>query len=108
MSSLVCNSEVITSINDSFRHIADDVHLCSFYETVPSRIGPLNVIVVDRGSSTLGYPKERYSPINADHRGVCKFDSPDDPNYRLLRNALSLTVETALSEGKSNEIERAF
>lgn len=93
------NSESITSINDSFRHSAGDVELWSFYETLPSNLVFSNAIIVDRGSATLGYPGERHSPLNADHRGVCKFE-PTDSNYKTLRNAFITTIDTILSEGK--------
>lgn len=35
--------------------------------------------------------------LNADHRGVCKFDQPTDPNYKTLRNAFITTVDSILS-----------
>lgn len=68
----------------------------------------MNAIVVDKASAILGYSRERTAPLNADHRGVCKFEFPTDPNYRTLRNALVTTVDSILSEGtslKSNDID---
>src|SRR5215469_11463408 len=53
------NSESIASINDSFRHYAEDLQLWSFYETVPTGFKLTNVIIVDKASATLGYPKEK-------------------------------------------------
>lgn len=95
MSELVRGSGSIATINDAFRQYMKDLQLWSFYETLPTKIG----IIVDKDSATLGYEKERIALLNADHRGVCKFDSQSDPNYRTLRNALSSTVDTIVGEG---------
>ena len=92
------NSGMIASVNDSFRHFAPDLQLWSFYETRPCSFGPANAIIVDKSSATLGYPHERTALLNADHRGICKFDFPTDSNYKTLRNALITTVESISSE----------
>lgn len=95
------NSGSIASINDSFRHFAEDLQLWSFYETLPSNLVVTSAIIVDKVSANLGYAKERTALLNADHRGVCKFDLPTDPNYKTLRNAFVTTVDSILSEGKT-------
>lgn len=87
------NSVSIESINDEFRHIHDRLHLYSFYETVPTNFGIKNCLIVEKDSAILGYPGERTAYINADHRGVCKFDTPDSPNYLVLRNAFVRTID---------------
>ncbi|OCK74785.1 hypothetical protein K432DRAFT_429827 [Lepidopterella palustris CBS 459.81] len=92
------NSESIASINDSFRHFAEDLQLWSFYETFPSNLMLTKAIIVDKASAILGYPNERSSLLNADHRGVCKFDQQTDRNYQTLRNAFITTIDTILSE----------
>ena len=43
--------------------------------------------------NTAGYPDERIQALNADHRNICKFDNPNDTNFRTLRNRLASTVE---------------
>jgi len=60
-----------------------------------------NAMIVDKASAILGYAKERTSLLNADHRGVCKFDQPTDPNYKTLRNAFITTVDDILSNGNN-------
>lgn len=100
VSELDRSSGSIASINDSFRHFADDLQLWSFYESVPSNLVITNMLIVDKASATLGYAKERTSLLNADHRGVCKFDLPSDPNYKTLRNAFITTIDSILSESK--------
>lgn len=98
VSDLERNSSLINSINDSFRHYAEDLQLWSFYETFPSQILLTSAFIVDKSSGTLGYAREHISPLNADHRGVCKFDLPSDPNYKTLRNAFVTTIDVILSQ----------
>lgn len=102
VSDLEPNSSVINAINDSFRHRAEDLQLWSFYETFPSQILLTNALIVNKSSATLGYAREHISPLNSDHRGVCKFDLPSDPNYKTLRNAFITTIDTVLSQSKKS------
>ncbi|KFZ12022.1 hypothetical protein V501_04420 [Pseudogymnoascus sp. VKM F-4519 (FW-2642)] len=74
---LNCTSETIISINDSFRHFAEDLQLWSFYETIPSTIIGVDTMIVDKSSATLGYAKEHSSLLNDDHRGVSSQASSD-------------------------------
>ena len=95
---LVPNSSLIHSINISFRHYVEDLQLWSFYETFPSNLIYKNALIVDESSGTLGYAKEHICPLNADHRGICKFDLPSDPNYKTLRNAFVTTIDGITSQ----------
>ncbi|KAH6678875.1 NACHT and WD domain-containing protein, partial [Plectosphaerella plurivora] len=90
---LLPNSTTLTEINDAFRHCAPNLNLWSFYETQPIKTSFMNKLIVDKLSSTLGYPHEEIAAMNADHRHVCKFESPADSNYRLLRNSLHTAVD---------------
>ena len=90
VSDLRPNSGAIQVINDAFRHVVN-IDIFSFYETLKIRM--LGSLVVDRDSATLGYRHETQVPVAADHRSICKFDSPSDMNYQLLRNLLAETVE---------------
>ncbi|KAI1134032.1 WD40-repeat-containing domain protein [Hypoxylon sp. FL0543] len=93
VSDLMLDSSALRDINDTFRHYASDLRLWSFYETIPTKPKVLNKIVVERQSATLGYPNEEVVAMNADHRHLCKFNSPADPNYRILRNALHTAAD---------------
>ena len=93
------SSALLSSINDSFRHYAQDLQLWSFYETVQSSLPGPKAIIVDKVSATLGYPHERIALLNADHRGVCKFDQPSDTNYKTIRNAFISTIDAITAEG---------
>ena len=81
-------SEMLQSINNEFRQYSDDLQLRSFYETLKTAIGIKSVLIVDKESATLGYPNEKSALINASHRSICKFETPSDPNYIIVRNAL--------------------
>ncbi|KAK4153160.1 hypothetical protein C8A00DRAFT_43887 [Chaetomidium leptoderma] len=102
------NSAALTAINDTFRHLAPQLHLWSFYETLPTRGAvPTSRLVVDRHSATLGYPGEEIAAMDAaDHRHVCKFDTPADPNYKLLRNAMVTAIDM-IRTAREPGLERA-
>jgi hypothetical protein len=57
-------------------------------------------MVLEKDSSILGYPGEISKPLDADHRGVCKFDGPEDPNYLSVRNVIQSLIESHKPNGK--------
>lgn len=113
------NSGALSVVNDEFRFFSDNLQIWSFYETVKTRVGTNSVMIVERDSAVIGevcsrelvmfcpflthctstrpllpgHRQENVHPINADHRGICKFDSPSDPNYIFLRNSLARAIE---------------
>ncbi len=93
------NSATIQSINDEFRSYSGDVNLWSFYETQKLDMGLFSRLIVEPDSAILGYREEKQMPMNADHRSICKFDTPTDPNYLIIRNALATTVNDISKEG---------
>lgn len=101
---LKSGSSALALIRDRFRHVATDLALWTFYETLPTALGPMNRIVVEKDSAILGLDKERIEAMNADHRHVCKFTSREDSNYKMLRNAL----HTAIDEIKEQLLESTF
>ena len=90
---LTRNSDALEEINEQFRHIAPRLSIWSFYETLPTSIGPKKMMVLEKDSAVLGYPQEISRPLFADHHGVCKYSSPGDANYVSVRNALGTLVE---------------
>ena len=87
------SSMALEEINESFRHIAPRLSIWSFYETLPTPIGPKKMMVLDKDSAILGYSKEISRPLYADHHSICKYASPEDANYVNVRNALGTLVE---------------
>ncbi|SCV41499.1 uncharacterized protein FFB14_07479 [Fusarium fujikuroi] len=87
---LESQSEIIRSLNDSFRVHYARICLHSFYESQPT---PPVGLIVDMESATLGYAEERPQLLNANHKNLIKFRDVTDTNYRSLRNRLAATME---------------
>ncbi|KAL7791473.1 hypothetical protein V8C37DRAFT_402997 [Trichoderma ceciliae] len=107
---LKSGSSALALIRDRFRHVATDLALWTFYETLPTALGPMNRIVVEKDSAILGLDKERIEAMNADHRHVCKFTSREDSNYKMLRNALHTAIDEirdTLSESTFSHLDTA-
>lgn len=56
-------------------------------------------MVLEKDSSVLGYPGEISKPLDADHHGVCKYASQENPRYITERNVLKTLIDKAKSEG---------
>ena len=87
------NSLATQSINEEFPQYCQDLRLYSFYETLPMAYGLGKSLVVEKDAAVLGYPNEHSTYLNANHREVCKYADQDDPNYRIVRNALASVIE---------------
>ena len=60
-------------------------------------------MILEKDSSVLGYPGETSKALDADHHNVCKYDSPKDPNYIIVRNVLaSLIGKINLTSSSTN------
>lgn len=42
--------------------------------------------------------------MEADHRRICKFQSPTDPNYLILQRCFLTTIEELETDGQSTAI----
>jgi len=85
------NSEVISIINDQFRHIHANFQLLSFFETTKTlSLG----LIVEKDSAILNLPGGRIQLLNADHIHVWEFNDPSDSNYCTLRNAYGSVIST--------------
>ena len=60
-------------------------------------------MILEKDSSVLGYPGETSKALNADHHNVCKYDSPRDPNYIIVRNALTSLVSKIIATSRSDK-----
>ncbi|KAK4151819.1 hypothetical protein C8A00DRAFT_35538 [Chaetomidium leptoderma] len=99
------SSGAVTVINDEFRFFADDLHIWSFYETIKTRVGISSSMIVERSSAVIGHKTEVVNPLNADHRNICKFDSPSHPNYIFVRNSLVKAAEDVLGDALGQRAE---
>ena len=92
------NSLATQSINEEFPQFCQDLRLYSFYETLPMAYGLGKSLVVEKDAAVLGYPNEKSSYLNANHREVCKYADRDDPNYQTVRNALASIINELQSD----------
>ena len=89
----------LRAANDEFRHCVEGIQLFSFYESRPMHIPFIgNEIIVPQDSATLGYPREKTAYLDADHRGLTKFETAEDPNFITLREAFLTVIESVRDE----------
>ena len=99
------NSSTLQEINDQFRNFAGSIDIISFFETQPTTVGILSLLILQRDSSTLGYPEEISKPLDADHHEVCKYSDRQDSNYRSVRDILVYLVEKFRPEPVNRNLE---
>lgn len=75
------NSLATQSINDEFPQHCQDLQVFSFYETLARNYGVGKSVIVEKDIAVLGYPNERIAYPNANHRDICKYITPNDPNW---------------------------
>ncbi|KAI9725250.1 MAG: hypothetical protein M1828_003431 [Chrysothrix sp. TS-e1954] len=86
-------SPSLQEINEHFRGVCQDLHLVSFHETRETNFhGGIKLMIVHRDSALLEYPDEISNSLNADHHSIVKFSSPDDTNYRHVRDTLKMLM----------------
>ncbi|CAG8265162.1 unnamed protein product [Penicillium nalgiovense] len=104
---LTKGSTTIDELNDTFRHHAAKLQIFSFYETLTTAVGPMNVMILEKYSSLLGYHNETPEPLMANHHDMVKFSSRDDPNYKSVRGALrSIVNAMRFSKTHQNDTEK--
>ncbi|KAI0601591.1 hypothetical protein F4775DRAFT_404833 [Biscogniauxia sp. FL1348] len=94
---LIQNGPFLRMINEQFRHLAPSLQIFSFYETLRTSLGISSSLILDGETAKLGYPGEISRSLNADHHNVCKFESPQDPNYQVVLGALKSLMPTGSS-----------
>ncbi|KAG8160989.1 hypothetical protein KVR01_009253 [Diaporthe batatas] len=91
---LLPESLMLRSINEDFPQVSGDLHLISFYETRPMSLGGYKTLIVEKTSAVMNLTNERRTPLDADHRHVAMFSSPNDHTYVTVRNALATLVSS--------------
>ncbi|KAF3766098.1 hypothetical protein M406DRAFT_290452 [Cryphonectria parasitica EP155] len=91
---LLPQSPMLQSINEEFPRLAHKIQLMSFYETRPMNIGPVKAMIVEKTSAVMNLPNERRTLLDANHRHVAMFNSPSDPAFITVRNALATIVSS--------------
>lgn len=100
---LLPNSPMLQSINEDFPRIADKIQLISFYETRSMSVGGVKALIVEKNCAVMNLANERRTLLDADHRHVAMFSSPNDPAFVTIRNTLATIVS---SQRESKVLER--
>ncbi|KAH8743168.1 Alpha/Beta hydrolase protein, partial [Hyaloscypha finlandica] len=87
LESLSRNSGELFDKAEQFRDVCTGIQLCSFYENMPLS-GARQVVIVDRNSAFIGVNGEEFTPLDADHRSICKMESPKDQKLSLVKNSI--------------------
>ncbi|RAR14369.1 WD40/YVTN repeat-like-containing domain [Stemphylium lycopersici] len=90
-------SVMIQTISNDFPRYSKRLQLFSFYETLETWAGK-SKLIVSPDSAVLGYENEERISMNKNHRGICKFDTPKDPDFILLRNSLCRAMERIIEK----------
>lgn len=104
---LTKKSPTIDELNEQFRHHAAKLQIFSFYETLTTTVGPIKTLILEKHSSVLGYQHETPQPLVANHHDVCKFSSPEDPNYQSVKGALRSIVNAVRFSKEDNHDNEA-
>ncbi|KAI0123279.1 hypothetical protein BJ170DRAFT_687296 [Xylariales sp. AK1849] len=89
---LIPSSPALQSINDEFPRLSLRLLLFSFFETRSMNYGVGKGLIVEKQAAVLNYTNERRTYLDANHRDVARFSSPDDPSYITIRNALATLI----------------
>jgi len=96
LSSLKSDSETLERLSESFARMLNDrsfiVH--SFVEELPMTNIKGIGLVVDKNSGYIGVPQEEKDTIHADHLGMVKFASTQDPGYVKVLGAIQDCYKT--------------
>lgn len=93
LNDLFPQSEMLQSINEAFPKYSQGLQLFSFYETQPMYYGLGKGLIVEKHCAVMNYHNERRTYLDANHRDVARYSTPNDPSYILVRNALAVTIE---------------
>ncbi|KAI8304311.1 hypothetical protein K4K59_012834 [Colletotrichum sp. SAR11_240] len=86
---LLPQSPALQAINEEFPRYSGDLQLFSFYETRAMYYGTGKGLIVEKNCAVMNYANERRTYLDANHRDVARFASPEDSNYLAVRNALA-------------------
>ncbi|KAL8797717.1 MAG: hypothetical protein Q9195_000069 [Heterodermia aff. obscurata] len=83
------DSQILFELAEDFVAKSKHLKLVSFYETKLTKIFTgVRRMVVEKSSAVLNLPNEEAIPQLADHRGIARFESNKDRNFRAVINRL--------------------
>ncbi|CAN8103509.1 unnamed protein product [Discula destructiva] len=66
-------------------------------------VGGVKAMIVEKNNAVMNSPNERRTLLDADHRHVAMFASPNDPTFVTVRNALATIVSSQRDETKTRK-----
>ncbi|GAB1319628.1 hypothetical protein MFIFM68171_09838 [Madurella fahalii] len=96
-------SPLIQNISEDFPRVSGNLRLFSFYETRPMSIGINKMLIVEKASARMNLANERATFLDADHRHVAMYSTPEDPCYISVKNALSLVISMQRESSHSSQ-----
>ncbi|EXK26983.1 hypothetical protein FOMG_16422 [Fusarium oxysporum f. sp. melonis 26406] len=86
LKTLIYDSDTLQDLTMSARNRLGNIHVVSFYETLPLPMGPLSSsLVVSPASAMLGIPYEEVIPMPEDHRTICRFPGETESYLKVAR-----------------------
>ncbi|KAH8886231.1 hypothetical protein GQ53DRAFT_695000 [Thozetella sp. PMI_491] len=96
---LLPHSPFLQTINDEFPRHCGNLQLFSFFETRPMNYGVGKGLIVEKHCAVMNYHNERRTYLDANHRDVARFTSPEDPCYMTVRNAIATLIGSLRHQG---------
>jgi WD40 repeat protein len=87
-------SGMLQAINEEFPRVCSNLQLMSFYETRTMNLGVQKSLIVEKTSAVMNLPNERRTLLDADHRNIAMFPSPDNSAFLAIRNALASILDS--------------
>jgi hypothetical protein len=92
---LKSNNETLLNINLHFLDVYQNFEIDFVHENMKTIIGGFKDYVVDQESASPQLPDVQYYGIEANHSGMCKFESVDAPGYMNVSETIKSWIEKA-------------
>lgn len=105
---LLPSSPILQAINEDFPRLSSSLKLRSFFETRPMNIAARRVLIVEKTAAAMNLPNEQKTLLDADHRHVAMYASPNDSSFVAVRNALAAIVSSQRDSSRSHRQRVAY
>ncbi|KAI1266434.1 hypothetical protein F5Y18DRAFT_444921 [Xylariaceae sp. FL1019] len=95
------HSPLLQAINEDFPRVSSKLQLLSFFETRPMTLGVHQSLIVEKTDAVMNVANERRTLLDADHRNVAMYGSPNESAYVAVRNSLATIVASHRTSSQS-------
>ncbi|CEI40386.1 unnamed protein product [Fusarium venenatum] len=96
LQTLIYDSDALHGLTLSARNRLGNIHVVSFYETLPLPMGPWSSsLVVSPASAVLGIPFEEVIPMPEDHRTICRFPGETESYPKVARTLRRIATKSS-------------